>query len=41
MVYHGYVKDTQVAVKVLSASSHQGYKQFKAEVYIYIYIEFS
>ncbi|XP_004297625.1 PREDICTED: receptor-like protein kinase At3g21340 [Fragaria vesca subsp. vesca] len=32
MVYHGYVDDTQVAVKVLSPSSVQGYQQFQAEV---------
>ncbi|XP_040369901.1 probable LRR receptor-like serine/threonine-protein kinase At1g51880 isoform X2 [Rosa chinensis] len=31
-VYHGYVDDTQVAVKVLSPSSVQGYQQFQAEV---------
>ncbi|KAJ4717964.1 protein kinase family protein [Melia azedarach] len=31
-VYHGYLDDTQVAVKMLSPSSVQGYKQFKAEV---------
>ncbi|KAG7583387.1 Protein kinase domain [Arabidopsis suecica] len=33
MVYHGTVNDTeQVAVKMLSPSSSQGYKEFKAEV---------
>ncbi|XP_010535197.1 PREDICTED: receptor-like protein kinase At3g21340 isoform X2 [Tarenaya hassleriana] len=33
VVYHGYVNGTeQVAVKMLSHSSSQGYKQFKAEV---------
>ncbi|XP_010545649.1 PREDICTED: probable LRR receptor-like serine/threonine-protein kinase At1g51820 isoform X2 [Tarenaya hassleriana] len=33
VVYHGYVNGTeQVAVKMLSESSAQGYKQFKAEV---------
>jgi hypothetical protein len=33
MVYHGFVNGTeQVAVKILSHSSSQGYKQFKAEV---------
>jgi len=33
VVYHGNVNDNeQVAVKVLSESSAQGYKQFKAEV---------
>ncbi|KAJ0007652.1 hypothetical protein Pint_30160 [Pistacia integerrima] len=31
-VYHGYLDDTQVAVKMLSQSSVQGYKQFKAEI---------
>ncbi|XP_010503248.1 PREDICTED: putative receptor-like protein kinase At3g46340 isoform X1 [Camelina sativa] len=33
VVYHGYLNDSdQVAVKVLSQSSSQGYKHFKAEV---------
>ncbi|XP_019057769.1 PREDICTED: receptor-like protein kinase At3g21340 isoform X2 [Tarenaya hassleriana] len=33
IVYHGYVNDAEkVAVKMLSHSSAQGYKQFKAEV---------
>lgn len=33
MVYHGTVNGTeQVAVKMLSHSSSQGYKEFKAEV---------
>ena len=33
VVYHGYVNGTQqVAVKLLSQSSSQGYKHFKAEV---------
>jgi serine/threonine protein kinase len=33
MVYHGFVNGTeQVAVKILSHSSSQGYKEFKAEV---------
>jgi len=33
MVYHGTVNDAeQVAVKMLSPSSSQGYKEFKAEV---------
>ncbi|XP_023645225.1 probable LRR receptor-like serine/threonine-protein kinase At1g51820 [Capsella rubella] len=33
IVYHGFVNGTeQVAVKILSHSSSQGYKQFKAEV---------
>ncbi|KAL5738040.1 hypothetical protein ACOSP7_030801 [Xanthoceras sorbifolium] len=31
-VYHGNLDDTQVAVKMLSPSSIQGYKQFQAEV---------
>ena len=31
-VFHGFVDDTQVAVKMLSHSSVQGYKQFQAEV---------
>ncbi|KAL9309384.1 putative LRR receptor-like serine/threonine-protein kinaseRLK-Pelle-LRR-I-1 family [Arabidopsis thaliana] len=31
-VYHGNLEDTQVAVKMLSHSSAQGYKEFKAEV---------
>ncbi|KAA8536755.1 hypothetical protein F0562_029233 [Nyssa sinensis] len=30
-VYHGYIDDTQVAVKILSSSSIQGYKEFQAE----------
>ena len=39
-VYMGILKDeTQVAVKLLSTSSKQGYKEFRAEVrHIYIYI---
>uniref|UniRef100_A0A1J3EIW6 non-specific serine/threonine protein kinase n=1 Tax=Noccaea caerulescens TaxID=107243 RepID=A0A1J3EIW6_NOCCA len=33
VVYHGYLNDSdQVAVKILSQSSSQGYKHFKAEV---------
>jgi len=31
-VYHGNMEDAQVAVKMLSHSSAQGYKEFKAEV---------
>ncbi|XVF74471.1 hypothetical protein PTKIN_Ptkin13bG0112900 [Pterospermum kingtungense] len=31
-VFHGYLDDTQVAVKMLSSSSVQGYKEFQAEV---------
>ena len=31
-VYHGYLRDSQVAVKMLSPSSAQGYKQFNTEV---------
>lgn len=34
-VYHGYHNDSQVAVKMLSRSSAQGYKQFRAEVVHY------
>ncbi|PON51005.1 Tyrosine-protein kinase [Trema orientale] len=30
-VYHGFIDDTQVAVKLLSPSSIQGYQQFQAE----------
>ncbi|PON88028.1 Mitogen-activated protein kinase kinase kinase, partial [Trema orientale] len=33
-VYHGYLNDTQVAVKMLSDTSAQGYKEFQAEVKI-------
>ncbi|KAJ0008259.1 hypothetical protein Pint_29497 [Pistacia integerrima] len=33
-VYHGYIDDNQVAVKMLSPSSFQGCKQFQAEVKI-------
>lgn len=36
-VYHGFIGETQVAVKKLSASSTQGYQQFQAEVYNYAY----
>lgn len=31
-VYNGFLGDTQVAVKMLSSTSAQGYKQFQAEV---------
>lgn len=31
-VYHGVLKEEQVAVKILSESSTQGYKEFRAEV---------
>lgn len=31
-VYHGYIGDVQVAVKMLSASFQQGDKEFQAEV---------
>lgn len=31
-VYHGYVGSTEVAVKMLSPSSTQGYKEFQTEV---------
>ena len=30
--YHGYLNDTQAAVRMLSPSSVQGYKEFEAEV---------
>ena len=30
-VYHGNINDTQVAVKMLSASSGQGFQQFQSE----------
>lgn len=34
MVYHGYTNgNEEVAVKVLSPSSAQGYKEFKTEVF--------
>ncbi|EOA37565.1 hypothetical protein CARUB_v10011886mg [Capsella rubella] len=32
IVYHGFLNNEQVAVKVLSQSSTQGYKEFKTEV---------
>ena len=35
-VYHGYLNDTQVAVKMLSESSVQGYKEFQAEVHRFL-----
>ncbi|CAB4302971.1 unnamed protein product [Prunus armeniaca] len=35
-VYHGFVDDTQVAVKMLSPTSGQGYQQFQAEVKLLI-----
>ena len=31
-VYYGYIGNNQVAVKMLSESSAQGYRQFQAEV---------
>ncbi|KAI5336916.1 hypothetical protein L3X38_016185 [Prunus dulcis] len=31
-VYHGYMEHSQVAIKMLSASSIQGFQQFRAEV---------
>lgn len=38
IVYHGFVNGSeQVAVKMLSHSSSQGYKQFKAEVCSHIH----
>lgn len=33
IVYHGYVNNTPVAVKMLSPTSTQGNKEFQAEVY--------
>ncbi|KAJ4890976.1 putative leucine-rich repeat receptor-like protein kinase [Raphanus sativus] len=33
-VYHGFLNEEQVAVKILSASSTQGYREFRAEVEI-------
>ncbi|XP_024969864.1 putative leucine-rich repeat receptor-like protein kinase At2g19210 [Cynara cardunculus var. scolymus] len=33
-VYHGYIDDTEVAVKMLSESSLQGDKEFQAEAYL-------
>lgn len=33
-VYHGYYNNIQVAVKLLSATSAQGYKEFRSEVMI-------
>ena len=33
-VYHGKLDNDEVAVKMLSPSSSQGYKQFQAEVFI-------
>lgn len=39
IVYHGYLNGSEeVAVKVLSQSSSQGYKHFKAEVCNYLNI---
>lgn len=32
-VYHGVINGEQVAVKVLSEESAQGYKEFRAEVF--------
>ena len=38
-VFHGFIDDTQVAVKMLSPSSVQGYQQFQTEASsIYIII---
>lgn len=36
VVCHGFLNNEQVAVKVLSQSSTQGYKEFKTEVLNYI-----
>ncbi|XP_076881857.1 putative leucine-rich repeat receptor-like protein kinase At2g19210 [Bidens hawaiensis] len=33
-VYHGFIGDTQVAIKMLSGSSLQGDKEFQAEAYL-------
>jgi len=38
VVCHGFLNNEQVAVKVLSQSSTQGYKEFKTEVLNYITI---
>lgn len=39
MVYHGYINGTEeVAVKLLSPSSAQGYKEFKTEVFLVPYV---
>ena len=37
-VFYGYVNNTQVAVKMLSASSFQGYHEFQAEARNYYLI---
>lgn len=34
VVYQGCLNNEQAAVKVLSRSSAQGYKEFKAEVFV-------
>lgn len=34
VVYQGFLNNEQAAVKVLSHSSAQGYKEFKAEVFV-------
>ena len=34
-VYHGFIDDIQVAVKMLSSSSVQGFQQFQAEARIH------
>lgn len=36
-VYHGVLNGDQVAVKVLSEESAQGYKEFRAEVISLLY----
>ncbi|XVF74468.1 hypothetical protein PTKIN_Ptkin13bG0112600 [Pterospermum kingtungense] len=38
-VYHGYLEDTQVAVKMLSSISVQGYKKFQEEVELLLRIQ--
>ncbi|KAI9401930.1 hypothetical protein POPTR_001G191701v4 [Populus trichocarpa] len=35
-VNHGYLNDTQAAVKMLTPSSVQGYKEFEAEVKLFL-----
>lgn len=34
LVYHGFIDDIQVAVKMLSSTSVQGFQQFQAEARI-------
>ena len=37
-VYHGLIDNVQVAVKILSASSAQGFQQFQAEASTFLLI---